>query len=117
MNGIGDIFKRLGKTLVSARENSSNQPSKGLTAHEVELNSFRERNRLDQVKLDLEVERKKHSMLRSDGDINVFKKQRSLLKGNTLLKKQRSLLKENTLLRNQPVSRFKNILDVENVFR
>ena len=99
MSRITEIFKKVGKTLNS----SPNKVYTKLTPNEVELNSFRERDRLDDVKQQLIVMRKKHSMLSNKGDINIFKKQPSLLTGNTLLKDTSALKRE-------------NILDAKNVF-
>jgi len=105
MSRITEIFRKVNKTL-----NSS--PTKiypKLTGNEVELNSFKEQERLDDVKQQLIKMRTKHSMLSQKGDINIEKKQPSLLTGNTLLKEQNNILKDNII-------RKENILDAKNVF-
>ena len=82
MSGISEIFRKLGWTLNSSPE----KPGQKLTPNEVELMAFQERDRLDDIKQQLLKMRLKHSMLNTGGDIDIFKKQPSLLKGNTLLK-------------------------------
>lgn len=83
---IREILKKLGKSLIKKDRDGYH---KGVTPNEVELNSFKERERLDRVKKELEYYRKKNAMLnQKDQDINIFKKQPSILKGSTLIKKK-----------------------------
>ena len=105
MSRISEIFRKVGKTLNSSPEKLHPK----ITPNEIELNSFKERERLDNVKQQLLKMRKKHSMLNPNGDINIEKKQPSLLTGNSLLKKQDYILKDTS-------ARKENILDAKNVF-
>ena len=98
MSRITEIFRKVSKTLNS----SPNKTYPKLTPNEVELNSFKERDRLDDVKQQLISMRKKNSMLSPYGDINIEKKQPSLFHGNTLV---------NPIPKKQ-----ENILDQKNVF-
>ena len=101
MSRISEIFRKVSKTLNSSPERLHPK----FTPNEVELNSFKERDRLDDVKQQLIEMRKKHSMLNPNGDINIHKKQPSLLTGNTLIKDS------------SPSSiGHKNLLDEKNVF-
>ena len=106
MSRISEIFGKVAKTLKS----SPDKVYPKLTPNEVELNSFKERDRLDDVKQQLIKMRTKHSMLSQKGDINIEKKQPSLLTGNTLLKKQNHILKDTSPTRRE------TILDAKNVF-
>jgi hypothetical protein len=83
MGKIGEIFRKLNNTLNS----STNVSYPKLTPNEVELNSYKEQERLDKVKQDLLKYREKNAMLNDKGDINVFKKQPSLLVKNNIIKK------------------------------
>jgi hypothetical protein len=100
MSRIGLIFKKLTRTL-----NNSKAPTyPKLTPNEVELNAFKERERLDKVKQGLLKYRSKNSMLNQQHqDINIFKKQPQII------------TKDNSLLKNHK-STAKKILDAENLF-
>lgn len=99
MSKISEIFRKVSKTL----NGSPDKLYPKITANEVELNSFKERERLDKVKQELLEYRKKNAMLGNGGDINIHKKQPSLLSHNSLLKDEHATKKE-------------NILDAKNVF-
>ncbi len=98
MSRITEIFHKVAKTLNS----SPGKTYPKFTPNEVELQSFKERDRLDDVKQQLIKMRTKHSMLSNKGDIDIEKKQPSLFHGNTLV---------NPIPRKQD-----NILDAKNVF-
>ena len=97
MSRITEIFKKVSKTLNSSPDKTYPK----LSPTEVELHSFKERDRLDNVKQQLIAMRKKHSMLSNKGDINIEKKQPSLFAHNTLLnpipKKQENILDQKNL--------------------
>ena len=98
MSRITEIFGKIAKTLNSSQ--GKTYPKK--SPNEVELNSYIEQERLDNVKQQLIAMRKKHSMLSPYGDINIEKKQPSLLAHNSILK--------------DTSSRKENILDAKNMF-
>ena len=98
MSRISEIFRKVSKTLNS----SPNKTYPKITANEVELNSFKERERLDNIKQELIKYRSKNAMLNDKGDINIHKKQPSLLVGNTLIKDTQT--------------RKENLLDAKNAF-
>ena len=87
MSRIGEI---LGK-LVRNREGSTNNYPK-ITPDEMELRSFKERERLDNVRVELAKYRKKNSMFNNAGGIDIYKKSPSILKGDSLIRKQKKIL-------------------------
>lgn len=98
MSRITEIFKKVSKTLNSSPDKTYPK----ITPNEMELRSFKERERLDNVKQQLIKYRSKNAMLNDKGDINIEKKQPSLLAHNSLL--------------NNTTAKKENILDAKNMF-
>jgi len=99
MSRISEIFRKVSKTL----NGSPGKSYQKLTPNEIELSSFKERERLDRVKQELLKYRTKNAMLSNKGDINIEKKQPSLLSNNSILK-------------DTSASRKENLLDAKNMF-
>lgn len=70
MSRIGEIFGKLFRN----RDSSMSPSYHKMSPDEVELRAFQERDRLDNVRVQLEKMRKKHSMLNNSGGINIYKK-------------------------------------------
>ncbi len=100
------------KEVINKAQNMFGSPpefKKGTTPNEVELNSFIERERQDQIKKKLHFFRKKNAMLGQGENGGILGKSPSLLKSNSLLKERTSILKSKK-------TKTKSLLDAPNVF-
>ncbi len=94
----------------------TNKPRKGLSPEEVELNSFLERERMDNVKSLLHKFKLKQNkeLLFSNTLVTGGK---GILESENVMNGRMNLFDEdNSILKSSPINREKGILDIPNVF-
>jgi len=87
-------FNKIARKLIQNRQSNDGEPNRRLSADEIELASFKERERRDNIKRELDVYRKQESsnLFKGKSILIEDKKKGTILESKNVMLKRRGLL-------------------------